>query len=164
MITISIQIFFQVTRQRLRYNRLYGITKFCRIQIRQNIQKQCLQHLQATLNRLKPGSINRRRKTICSTLLFDVDGTVKDFGNDFIPQPPQQSQEAIVPVDVPIDAPVTTDDTPQKSSTKPTSQASKPQNTLQEPYSAYINPFQRTKGGFQLFGRRHSTHASNQKQ
>lgn len=132
---------------------MYGITKFCYIRIRRNIQIVCLQHLHETLNRLKPGSINRRRQTICSSLLFEIDGSIKDFGSDFIPQPPQQSQKIIAPENVPIDAPVAADDAPespdapQKSSTVPTSHASKP----------YINPFQRAKGGFQLFGRRHSS-------
>lgn len=134
-----------------------GITKYCRVAIRPNYEALCRQYLGDTngsnavnstdnnngtdgtnidhfgISGNKPGRVTSRRVTISGTNLFNVDGNVQSFGsNDCVPGVPGVPA---IPANV--------------------ARASHIAKWAPQP-NKFIDPFRRTTGGFQIYGRRRS--------
>lgn len=119
-----------------------GIQTYCFVAIGRNLQLLCQQYLRETLRQNQAKISKRRRAAILSNLVFSVDGTIRDFSAEILPQtttpppPPPQTQWS------------------SHDSQDLTHQAIDSQD-LQS--TQYIDPFRRASGGFQLFERRRST-------
>lgn len=167
-----------------------GMTRHCFVKITPDLpsfQRLCLQYLQETSN---PAVIRKRRCTTSSTLLFNVDGVVCDYGSNFLSNEPipftsnASNAQQFLPM-----APSVPQATPTSSSTLEASKCTEgflsppPAPLASEPSVpfvtqgtqaaqilsvswnssvTFIDPFRRVTGGCKLFGRRRSTNQKEQ--